>query len=58
MSTHETTENTPAENGADAGRVLLALGLLALLAWLNDSRPPQAFAATPNVAGASPEAGH
>jgi hypothetical protein len=50
--------NSRTENGADVGRVLLALGLLALLALLDDSRPAQTVAATPNAAVAPPHSGH
>jgi hypothetical protein len=48
MNSREIAQATQAGNGADVGRVLLALGLLALLAWMNDSRPAQT--ATPDAA--------
>ncbi len=55
MNSNDRAETIQTENGADVGRVVLALGVLALLALLDDSRPPQTVATTPNAAAVSLE---
>lgn len=42
MNSRDIAKTPQTENGADVGRVLLA--------WMNDSRPGQIVAATPNAA--------
>ena len=58
MNSRSQAESDQTENGADVGRVALALGVLALLALLDDSRPPQTVAATPNAAEAPLQSGN